>query len=68
MEVGKCGLVDLKGMGTFKDCNCRQYLGVHLGRHGADMDFDEILGCKPCGINKQRKVKVRHDLTWNVAQ
>ncbi len=64
LEVGKCSLVDLKGMGMSKDCHCRQYLGVHLGCHSADTDFDEVLGNKPCGLNGKRKVEVQHDLTW----
>ncbi len=62
LEVGKCGLVDLKGMGMFEDCHCRQYLGEHLGCHGVDMDFNKVLGRKPCGLNGQREVKVQHDL------
>jgi hypothetical protein len=68
LEVGKCSLVDLKGMCTFKDCYCWQYLGVHLGRHRADTDFNKVLGCKPRDLYGQRKVKVQHNFTGSAVQ
>jgi hypothetical protein len=51
LEVGKCNLVDLKGMGALKDHHCGLYLGVNLGCDGANMDFNKVLRCKSCGLN-----------------
>ncbi len=64
LEVGKCGLVDLKGMGALEDHHCGQYLGVNLGHDGANMDFNMVPRRKTCGLNGQGKLaKVRHCLT-----
>ncbi len=61
-------LIDLKGVHPFEDCHCWKNLGVHLGRNRADMDFNEVLGCNPCGLYQQGKVKVRHDLMGYAVQ
>ncbi len=64
LEVDKCGLVDLKGMGALEDHHHGQYLGVNLGRDGANTDFNEVLNHKSCGLNRQGKLtKIRHCLT-----
>ncbi len=67
LEAGKCGLVDLKGMGVLKDCHCGQYLGVHFSCDGVNTNFNEVLRRKSCGLNGRGKLtKVRHCLTWKL--